>query len=132
MSNKKWIGAALSLALCSTALVSCSRGSNQSGQTSADQPGGTAIDLNGKAEKQIREAIAEASAHGLKPELFLKGGEDGPALVDAALKYASALANGYSDPNKLFEVYTLPRNKVDVREGLAQAVQNGDVKGWLA
>jgi murein L,D-transpeptidase YcbB/YkuD len=132
MSNKKWIGAALSLALCSTALVSCSRGSNQSGQTSADQRGGTAIDLNGKAEKQIREAIAEASAHGLKPDLFLKGGEDGPALVDAALKYASALANGYSDPNKLFEVYTLPRNKVDVREGLAQAVQNGDVKGWLA
>jgi murein L,D-transpeptidase YcbB/YkuD len=88
-----------------------------------------AVDSN--AEKQIREAIAQAPAHGLKPDLFLKGGEQGDQLVQAALKYASALANGYSDPNKLFEVYTIPRAKTDVRAGLQQALQNGNVGDWL-
>ena len=80
----------------------------------------------------MRDAIAQASEHGLKPELFLKGGEDGPALVEAGLKYASALANGYSDPTKLHEVYTIPRPKTDVRAGLQQAIQNGNVGEWLA
>ena len=70
--------------------------------------------------------------NGLKPDLFLKGGEKGAALTQAALKYASALANGYADPTKLHEVYTIPRPKVDVRQGLQQAIQKGDVKGWLA
>ena len=55
---------------------------------------------------------------------------DGPGAVHAALKYASALANGYSDPNKLHEVYTIP-HQGDVRAGLAQAIQKGDVKSWL-
>src|SRR5205085_5148757 len=44
---------------------------------------------------------------------------------------ASALANGYSDPNKLFEVYTIPRSKIDVRAGFQQAVQSGKVGEWL-
>ena len=29
------------------------------------------------------------------------------------------LANGYADPTKLHEVYTIPRAKADVRAGLA-------------
>ena len=72
-----------------------------------------------ESREELREAIAGAPAHGLKPELFLKGGESGAALVQAALKYASALANGYADPTKLHEVYTIPRPKADVRAGLA-------------
>jgi murein L,D-transpeptidase YcbB/YkuD len=131
MSNK-WTGAALSLALCSTALLSCSGGNNQSEQGSTDQPAAVSVDWDGKAEQQLREAIAGAPANGLKPELFLKGGEKGAALTEAALKYATALANGYADPTKLHEVYTIPRPKVDVRQGLAQAIQKGNVKGWLA
>lgn len=79
----------------------------------------------------MRDAIAEAPANGLKPELFLKGGEDGAALTDAAVKYASALANGYADPKQLHEVYTIPHPVVDVRPGLQQAIQKGDVKSWL-
>ena len=130
MSNKNWIGAAIGLALCTTALASCSVKDNQSGQA-ADQSGRPAIDWNGKTEKQLREAIAEAPAHGLKPDLFLKDGESGEALTEAALKYASALANGYADPSQLHEVYTIPHPKVDVRAGLAQAIQQGDVKNWL-
>ena len=133
MTQRKWIGTAIGLALCSTALASCSGGtsSSQSSDTNAAQAG--ALEWNSNVEKQLREAVANAPANGLKPELFLKGGghADGAALTQAALKYAEALARGYSDPTKIFEVYTLPRPKLDVRQGLAQAIQKGDVTGWL-
>ena len=130
MSNRKWIGAALGLALCSTALASCQQGSSN---TNGSAPAATSsgINLDNSAEKQIRDAIAQAPKHGLKPDLFLKGGEKGEALVQAGLKYASALANGYSDPNKLFEVYTIAKAKTDVRAGFQQAVQNNNVGQWL-
>src|SRR3954454_12620502 len=131
MSNNRWIGAALSLALCSTALASCSVKDNQSGNASSDQSVGVSVNWDNKTERQLRDAIAEAPANGLKPELFLKGGETGAALTDAALKYASALANGYTDPTQLHEVYTIPRPRIDVRPGLADAIQKGDVKSWL-
>ena len=131
MSNSKWIGAALSLALCSTALASCSVKNDQSAEQPS-QAGQPTVKWTNDTEKQLREAIAEAPANGLKPDLFLKGGESGSALTEAALKYASALANGYSDPAQLHEVYTIPHQKVDVRAGLQQAIQKGDVKGWLA
>ena len=129
--SKKWIGGALSLALCSTALVSCSARDDSSNQPSSSQAAGMTVDWNHKTEQQLRDAIAEAPANGLKPELFLKGGEEGAALTEAALKYASALANGYSDPSQLHEVYTIPHPKVDVRQGLTDAIQKGDVKAWL-
>ena len=80
---------------------------------------------DGKAEKQLVEAIDAAPTHGLKRELFLKGdlpkdrGEREVALTKAALRYASALAQGYSDPKKLGRPYTVPRPKVDVATGLA-------------
>ena len=132
MSKHVWIGAALGLALCSTTLGSCSFKENDSGQSSSQQGGGLAVDWSGDTERQLREAIQDAPANGLKPDLFLKGGEKGQALTEAALKYASALANGYADPTQLHEVYTIPHPKVDVRPGLQQAIQKGDVKGWLA
>lgn len=124
------IGTAISLALSSVVVASCSRGDNSSGQAgSTAEPG--SISLNSKAEAQLREAIANAPANGLRPDLFLKGGENGPALAQAALKYASALANGYADPTKLHEVYSIPRANVDVRQGLQQAIQKGNVKSWF-
>jgi murein L,D-transpeptidase YcbB/YkuD len=129
MKKPNRIGAVIGLALCTTALAACSQGQPSSDNATTATPSGMAVDSN--AEKQIREAIAQAPAHGLKPDLFLKGGEQGDQLVQAALKYASALANGYSDPNKLFEVYTIPRAKTDVRAGLQQALQNGNVGDWL-
>ncbi|MFL6727418.1 MAG: L,D-transpeptidase family protein [Sphingomicrobium sp.] len=133
MSNKMWIGAAVALALCSTALASCSQGGSSTGQnqSASQQAAGAPLAWNKKAEQQLRDAIEKAPANGLKPELFLKEGEKGAALTEAALKYASALANGYSDPKSLHEVYTIPRSRIDVRQGLAQAIQKGDVKGWL-
>jgi len=126
-------GKALILALFSVALADCSQagtGSNETATTST--AGGPAIDLDRKSEAELRDAIAQAPFHGLKPELFLKGGEEGPALAEAGLKYASALANGYTDPTKLHEVYTIARAKTDVRAGLQQALRNGNVGEWLA
>ena len=112
-------------------MAACSQ-AGPTNQSDVDASSGAAdITLNQKDEQQIREAIAGAPAHGLKPELFLKGGESGPALVSAALKYANALANGYSDPKKLHEVYTIPRSKTDVRAGLQQALHDGNVAEWL-
>src|SRR5579884_85647 len=105
MSKNKTIGTALGLALSATALAGCdysSRSSNQT-QPTPTNPSTAGIDSawNSKTEQQIRDAIANAPANGLKPELFLKGGEKGASLTQAALRYASALANGYADPSKL-------------------------------
>jgi murein L,D-transpeptidase YcbB/YkuD len=127
------IGTGLALALCIAALPACSRhgnSSNQNASASTEQPSG--ISLTRKDEQQIRDAITNgAPPNGLKPQLFLNGGESGETLVQAALKYASALADGYSDPTKLHEVYTIPHPKTDVRAGLQQALQNGNVGEWL-
>ena len=131
MSQSNWNGRAIVLALCTAAMTACSGGSSPNKNDATVSADTSAISLSRKDEQQIRDAIASAPANGLKPELFLKGGESGPALADAALKYASALANGYSDPTKLHEVYTIPRPKIDVRPGLQQALQNGNVADWL-
>ena len=132
MKQSNWIGTALGLALCTAVLPACSVSGNNSNQQSTNataEPSG--ISLTQKDEQQIRDAIAGAPAHGLKPNLFLKGGESGEALVQAALKYASALADGYSDPTQLHEVYTIARPKTDVRSGLQRALQQGNVGDWL-
>ena len=135
MRKSKWIGTALGLALCSAALSGCNYTNQSSDQSQGSNGSASTGDLDAawksSTEQQVREAIANAPANGLKPELFLKGGEKGAALTQAALKYASALANGYADPTKLHEVYTIPHQIVDVRAGLQQALQRGDVKGWL-
>ncbi|MEO6225096.1 MAG: L,D-transpeptidase family protein [Sphingomicrobium sp.] len=131
MTQTKWIGRALALALCTAAATACSQGgpSNQAdANASSDQ---SDIALDRKAEQQLRDAIAQAPQHGLKPELFLKGGETGDALKQAGLKYAAALANGYADPAKLHEVYTIPHANTDVRAGFRQALQDGNVGDWL-
>lgn len=133
MSKKRWIGAALSLALCSAALSGCNYNNQGSGQSENVNSSSPDIDSawNSKTEQQLRDAIAGAPANGLKPNLFIKGGEKGAALTEAAVKYASALANGYTDPAKLHEVYTLPHKPIDVRPGLQAAIQKGDVKSYL-
>lgn len=134
MKVNQSIGTALALALSTAALASCnysSRGSNPSQAPSAASTSEIDSAWNSNTEKQLRAAIADAPANGLKPSLFLKGDEKGAALTQAALRYASALANGYADPSQLHEVYTIPHQVADVREGLKQAIQKGDVTAWL-
>ena len=134
MTQRKWIGTAIGLALCIAALPACSNAGNSSNQASTNvaAPGEPQVQWNKKLERQLRDAIAGAPANGLKPDLFLKGGEQGAALTHAALRYAQALAQGYSDPNKIFPVYTIPRPSGDVQEGFEQAMQKGDLTSWFA
>lgn len=54
------------------------------------------------------------------------------ARTKAALAYASALANGVVDPTTLHDVYTIPRGKIDVAAGLAQALQDGKIAQFYA
>ena len=109
MRNSNWIGAALSLALCSTALASCSVKDNQSNQANNQQPAQGALNWNSKTEQQLLDAIKQAPANGLKPELFLQGdlpkddAQRYAALTQAGLRYAEALAHGYADPTKLID-----------------------------
>jgi murein L,D-transpeptidase YcbB/YkuD len=139
MSTSKWIGAAVGFALCSTALASCSVKDNQSGQAANQEAAVPQLQWTSTAEKQLLDAIAQAPANGLRPELFLNGdlprddSARSTALTKAALGYAEALAHGYADPTRLIDVYTIPRPAAqDLQGGLAQAIQNGNVAEWLA
>jgi murein L,D-transpeptidase YcbB/YkuD len=91
---------------------------------------------NGKSRKALVAILDDAPVHGLKRDLFLKGDlpkdatERDVALTGAALRYASALAEGYADPKKLGRIYTVPRNKVDVAAGLSKALADGQLAQW--
>jgi murein L,D-transpeptidase YcbB/YkuD len=134
VKTRHWAGKAVILALLSVSVAACDRGGSSSGQPAADSQSAWTTET----EKQLRDAIAGAPANGLKPDLFLKGdlpvgdSERYAMLTQAALKYAETLAHGYVDPHKINEVYTIPRPDADVRQGLAQALQNGKVGEWLA
>lgn len=91
-----------------------------------------------EAGQQLVQALQNAVRHGLNPNDYVNpvNGAQGAverevALTRAALGYADALARGRTDPARLFEVYTLPRNEADVPAGLAQAVQRGDPGEWI-
>jgi len=149
-----WAGKTLILALLSVSVTACGNGlpfghEQADGSTlrsSISDPQARAFyqarqwkpAWDKKAEKQLLDIIAGAPANGLKPDLFLKGelpkdAEQREAmLTGAALKYASALAQGYADPKKISAVYTIPRPKADVASGLAQALAKNDLDDWYA
>jgi murein L,D-transpeptidase YcbB/YkuD len=92
-----------------------------------------------KQAKSLEAAIGDAGRHGINPESFLKdlrAGGDGAAgeamRTKVALAYAHALAFGMVAPDKLFDVYTVPKPRIDLAAGLAQALQAGDIQTWLA
>jgi murein L,D-transpeptidase YcbB/YkuD len=100
-------------------------------------PAGQTAGWSNKTVGQLRKAIAGRGAHGLDRMTFdasaQPGGSGGDAaLTKAALAYATALSQGATDPAKLFDVYTLPRPQVNLAQGLAAALQAGDVGTWLA
>jgi murein L,D-transpeptidase YcbB/YkuD len=89
--------------------------------------------------KDLSGAFADAGRHALQGAAYVREvkKETAPAEREAALTlnaldYADALANGAVDPKKVFDPYTVERNKVDVVAGLEQAVQGGKVREWLA
>ena len=135
MKRPNCVGKALILALSCVPLTACDRGGSSTNQSAASS---AQLEWTRKTEQQLKEAIAQAPANGLKPDLFLNGAlpdddaERYAVLTQAALKYAEALAHGYADPAKVNAVYALPRPNGDVRTGLTQALQDGDVGEWLA
>ncbi|TFI57581.1 murein L,D-transpeptidase [Sphingomonas parva] len=91
--------------------------------------------------EELTGALGEAVRHGLNVDGYLEKvkaagspAEREASLTVAALDYAQTLAMGAVDPRKIFEVYEVPMNKVDVVGGLGQAIGGGDgaVKTWLA
>ena len=93
---------------------------------------------NEQSAGQLTQALQGATRHGLNPAEFTAqiGQGQAPvereiALTKAALSYANALAHGKTDPKRLFEVYTLPGNQVDVPAGLAEAAGRGNAAEWI-
>jgi len=89
--------------------------------------------------KDLTAAFADANRHGLHGQAFLQEVKQGTtpaerevAMTRNALDYAQALATGVVDPAKVFDPFTVPRSQVDLVGGLAQAVQKGNVREWLA
>jgi murein L,D-transpeptidase YcbB/YkuD len=121
--------AALALAACGSGVP----GDPANGQAAAAEP-----QVDDKSlEEQVMAALEDAPRHGLTKDLFLKGelssgkAERRQALLKIAADYASALADGKTDPEKLRDVYTVPRPKVDVRAGLAASLQDGRYRNWV-
>jgi hypothetical protein len=61
MRNPKWIGAALGLALCSTALASCSVKNKSGQQANSQQPAQGALNWNSKTEKQLLDSTMRSA-----------------------------------------------------------------------
>lgn len=89
-----------------------------------------AADLLGALEDSERHALSKASFLKLSPGAPAADKE--AALTQAALRYASALSRGSTDPAKLFAVYSLPRPTPDLTGGLARAIAGETVAEWFA
>ncbi|MBO9517186.1 MAG: L,D-transpeptidase family protein [Porphyrobacter sp.] len=124
-----------SLLVLSFTLASCD-GLSRNSQPSSANPDELRLVWNDAAARQLREAIDRRAAHGLDGIRFTVEGtpdsSDGQeGLTRSALHYAAALAQGATDPNKVFSIYTVPRPAPDLRVGLAKALADGDVAKWL-
>lgn len=121
---------ACSLLALSFSLSGCNSSSNSS------QSGVTAENARwtDATAKQLRETIDRRAAHGLDRMRFEvpANTEDQTALTQGALRYASALARGASDPTKLSDIYTVPRPDPNLKTGLAEALAKGKVDDWLS
>ena len=121
---------ACSLLALSFSLSGCNSSSNSS------QSGVTAENARwtDATAKQLRETIDRRAAHGLDRMRFEvpANTEDQTALTQGALRYASALARGASDPTKLSDIYTVPRPDPNLKTGLTEALAQGKVRDWLS
>jgi L,D-transpeptidase YcbB len=83
-----------------------------------------------EAGRALTAALAQAPSHALDRRLFWQelpaeasAAEREAALTLAALGYADALADGVVDPRSVWEVYTVPMNRVDLSQGLNRALE---------
>lgn len=98
--------------------------------------GWQAVWTSGRAS-QLLDALGEAPKHGLSARRFIDVDPNASpaakeiALTRAALAYGRALARGFVEPDKVHEVYQIPRPDPDVPQALAAAVQSSDVAAFL-
>lgn len=93
----------------------------------------------GERAQELTAAFEDAARHAIDAKSYAEKATKGASAAEreagltlAAMDYAQALAQGATDPRKLFEVYTVPMSKVDVGGGLGKAVEQGGVRQWLA
>ena len=91
------------------------------------------------AVQALRQALSDRARHGLDRLIFMhvlpasaNGAVREVALTRAALGYAGALAHGSVDPQKLHQIYTLPKPQVDLVGGLSDAINAGSLATWFA
>lgn len=129
------IGIAVALTGCK---VTVSSKSDQNDQASASAPVSLdQVTWTADSAKQLQDAIANRAIHALDHMNFVSPAfsndqSSSAALTRSALAFASALANGATDPTKLYDIYTVPRPKIDLCAGLAGALKNGKLGEWLA
>ena len=92
---------------------------------------------DGGSRKALLKVVGGAAANGLRSDLFLKqplprdpSARDA-TLTSAALRYATALQRGHVDPRKISKVYTLPRPRADVADGLSRAIASRNLEQWF-
>jgi murein L,D-transpeptidase YcbB/YkuD len=118
------------------ALAACSNGPANTGNDTGAALDASKVD-DKSLEQQVMGALDDAPKHGLTKDLFLKGAlpsdkaQRRSVLEKAANEFASALAMGRVDPAKIRDVYTVPRPKVDVTSGVAQALQQNKYREWV-
>jgi murein L,D-transpeptidase YcbB/YkuD len=126
------------LIVCSfLAMAATLSGCDRVGADTVTEAGKEVENLRWSADaiKQLRQAIDGRAAHALDRMDFAladpASDEGQQALTQSALRYASALARGVTDPTKLYDIYTVPRPDPDLRQGLAEALADGKVTRWL-
>lgn len=91
------------------------------------------------ATQGLQQALANRAVHGLdqlsffdSPGSSANAAQKEVAMTAAALKYASTLARGKADPERLHQVYTLSRPQADLAAPLANAIAQNKLSEWLA
>ncbi len=86
----------------------------------------------------VVQVLRGAGRHGLNPDDYVRPitqagdpAEREAALTLAVLRLADDLADGKTDPDKLFSIYTLPRPSVDPVEGLSNALSQSRADEWI-
>jgi murein L,D-transpeptidase YcbB/YkuD len=87
---------------------------------------------------QLIRTMGDAWRHGIDPARFIAmvSAEDAAnrelELTRAALAYANALAHGLTDPRKVFPIYDIEMNQVDLTAGLSEALESNQLTDWLS
>ncbi|CDO36240.1 L,D-transpeptidase family protein [Novosphingobium sp. KN65.2] len=121
---------AASIMALAMALAGCGATSGDAGGQNA---GSGQLSWSSSSERQLREALERRAVHGLDHVTFAADGasQAGEALTQEALRYARALALGATSPEELFEIYTIPRPRPDLLQGLIRALSDGHLDNWL-